>query len=182
MSPQKNWEKEASHPAEYHCCEARRGREFILRLNTGADPVLAIQEFARENGIRFGKVHAAFMGGFAPAKFLIWAPDSSDPENWHHESVATLENLSMLLALGGMIGIRKNHEGEEEAFVAMHFVTGGAWDAPTTGGHLVEGTRVKGAMEFYVTEILGIEVLLPEMDPYHIAHTFPENWYRSNER
>ena len=37
------WELDASEPTEYHVVEARRGREFILRLTTGADVYLAIQ-------------------------------------------------------------------------------------------------------------------------------------------
>ena len=79
------WQKDASSPTEYHFCEARRGREFILRMNTGADPVLAIENFARENNIRFGKVHATFMGAFKPCKYFVWAPDTLHPDNWHNE-------------------------------------------------------------------------------------------------
>jgi len=36
------WERDASDPSEYHVVEAKRGREFILRLTTGADVYLAI--------------------------------------------------------------------------------------------------------------------------------------------
>ena len=61
------WQRDAVEETEFHCCEARRGREFIVRMNTGADPVKAITEFAKQNNIRFGKVHATFMGGFSYA-------------------------------------------------------------------------------------------------------------------
>ena len=57
------WQRDAVKDTEFHCCEARRGREFIVRMNTGADPVKAIAAFADANHIRFGKVHATFMGG-----------------------------------------------------------------------------------------------------------------------
>ncbi len=179
MADKQDWERDASHSAEYHCCEARRGREFIIRMNTGADPVLAIQQFAKEKKIRFGKVHAAFMGGFKPAKFLVWAPDTRDINNWHNESAATIQNLSMLLSAGGMIGVRVNAQGEEESFVAMHFVAGGAWDVPTIGGHLVEGTKVRGVMEAFITELLGIDVVYPSVELPGESWAFPENWYKT---
>ena len=45
------WERDAETPDEYHCVEAIRGREFIIRLTTGADVFLAIQKFAIDNNI-----------------------------------------------------------------------------------------------------------------------------------
>jgi hypothetical protein len=50
----------------------------------------------------------------------------------------------------------------------------------TIGGHLVEGTIVKGVCQFFVTELLDIDVLYPhgEAPPPHAAQ-FPKNWYRS---
>ena len=173
------WELPATQPNDYHCVEARRGREFILRLTTGADPNMAIAKFAEEKGIRYGKVHATFMGAFKPCKYLVWIPDPKDAENWHLEGVATTENLSMLCGIGGMIGIRKKKDGTEESFVAMHFVAGGGWNVPTFGGHLADGTRVCGVMQFFITEILDIEFVSPTFDPYGEADTFPENWYKS---
>ncbi len=50
---------DAGKPNEYHSVEAKRGREFILRLTTGADVYLALQQFAIDHGIRFAKIHAA---------------------------------------------------------------------------------------------------------------------------
>lgn len=181
MAEKQKWEMDTSHPAEYHFCEAKRGREFILRMTTGADPLLAIQQFAKEKKIRFGKIHSAFMGGFKPAKYLVWTPDTRDITNWHNESLATIDNLSMLLAVGGIIGVRINPQGEEESFVAMHFVSGGGWDVPTFGGHLVEGTKVRGVMEVFVTEILGIDVLRPTVEHSGEAAAYPENWYETIE-
>ena len=175
---QADWEKEASSPADYHFVQARRGREFILRLTTGADVCLAIEKFAQDNKIRFGKIHAVFMGGLLPAKYLIWAPDTKEPANWHNESAATVHNLSMVLAMSGMISPRPKG-GKEEPFAAIHFVIGGAWDVPTVGGHLLPGSIVKGVCEVFITEILGIEVLPPQghiADPH--ADEFPENWYK----
>jgi len=170
------WERDASEPTEYHVVEARRGREFILRLTTGADVYLAIQQFAKDHGIRFAKIHAAFMGGLQPARFLMWAPDTSDPGNWHNESAATIQNQSMILSMSGVIHPRIM-KGQEEPFPAIHFVTGGAWDVPTIGGHLEEGTVVKGVLEVFITEILGIDVLLPsDYDPE--SDVAPESWYK----
>jgi predicted DNA-binding protein with PD1-like motif len=172
------WETDASNPAEYHNVEVQRGREFILRLTTGSDVFLALQQFARDHDIRFAKIHAAFMGGLQPARFLVWAPDTRDPDNWHNEEPRTLHNLSMILAMSGIIHPRPVQGGGEEPFPAIHFVTGGAWDAPTVGGHLVEGSIVKGVLEIFITEITGIDVIYPEaevIDPH--AEQFPENWY-----
>jgi predicted DNA-binding protein with PD1-like motif len=176
------WEMDASHPTEYHVVETRRGREFIIRMTTGADVFLAIQKFAQDHDIRFAKIHAVFMGGLQPAKFLVWAPDTKDPENWHNESAMTVQNLSMLLSMSGIIHPRPVRGGGEEPFPAIHFVTGGAWDVPTIGGHLLEGSIVKGVVEVFITEILGIDVLYPTekpIDPH--ADEFPENWYKEVE-
>ena len=148
------WEREATHPSEYHIVECQRGREFIIRLTTGADVYKAIQQFAKDKGIKFGKIHAAFMGGFSPAKMFMWCPDPHDPNNWHNESAASIQNISMLIAMSGMIHTR-----------------------PTIGGHLTEGTLVKGVVECFITEILGIEELLPsDYDP--TTDSAPEEWYK----
>jgi predicted DNA-binding protein with PD1-like motif len=172
------WESDASHEAEYHSVKARYGEVYILRLNTGADVYKAIQQFAKDKKIRFAKIHAAFMGGFEPIKLLVWAPDKQDPENWHNESIYTVHNQSMLLSMSGMIHLRKVN-GEEEPFPAIHVVVGGGWNVPTVGGHLAEGTIVKGVLQVFITEILGINVLYPSIilkDP--LAHGAPENWYK----
>lgn len=177
QKPQHDWEKDALTPSEYHCCEAVRGREFILRLTTGADPLLAIRQFAIDKGIRFGKVHAAFMGAFQPTIYDKWVPNVHDRDDWRQEISATSANLSMLLALGGMISQRPTREGGNETFVAMHFVSGGAWDTGTFGGHLEEGTRVKGVMCVFVTELLEIEVeYQANVKP---GDRYPENFYVS---
>ena len=73
------WEMDADHPTDYQVVETKRGREFIIRLTTGADVFLAIQQFAKDNNIRFAKIHTMFMGGLQPAKFLVWTPDSKEP-------------------------------------------------------------------------------------------------------
>jgi predicted DNA-binding protein with PD1-like motif len=174
-----SWEKDATHPAEYHSVECKRGREFILRLTTGADVYLAIQKFAKDQEISFGKIHAAFMGGFSPAKIYFWSPDPRDSENWHNESSASFNNLSMLISMSGMIHTRIE-EGKPVPFPAIHYVIGGAWDVPTVGGHLVEGTIVKGVVEVFITEILEIEAILPSnYDPE--TDTAPEEWYRETK-
>ncbi len=172
------WQQPATNPTDYHCCEATRGREFIVRMLSGADPVLALENFAKEQNIRFGKIHATFMGAFQPCKYFVWAPDTANPDNWHNESVATNHNLSMLTSIGGMIGVRPTVDNGEEPFVAMHFVAGGAWDTPTFSGHMVEGTKIVGCMQVFVTEILDIDVLHP-VDEYGEAYSFPENWYKN---
>lgn len=172
------WEKDATHPAEYHVVEGRRGREFILRLTTGSDVFVALQQFAKDHDVRFAKIHAAFMGGLQPARFLIWAPDTADRDNWHNEEPRVVHNLTMVLSMSGIIHPRPVKGGGDEPFPAIHFVVGGAWDAPTVGGHLVEGSIVKGVLEIFITEITGIEVIHPQeevIDPH--AEQFPENWY-----
>jgi predicted DNA-binding protein with PD1-like motif len=170
------WEQNASNIGEYHVVEAKRGREFILRLTTGADVYKAMQQFAKDHKIRFAKIHAVFMGGLMPAKFLMWAPDTTDPTNWHNESTAIMQNQSMILSMSGVIHPRIV-KGKEEPFPAIHFVLGGAWNVHTIGGHLEEGTIVKGVLEIFITEILGIDVLLPsDYDP--TSDTAPENWYK----
>ena len=176
INMKEKWEKDATSSDEYHSVECKRGREFILRLTTGADVYLALQKFALDHNIRFAKIHAAFMGGLEPTKFLMWAPDTSNPENWHNESTVTIQNLSMILSMSGIIHPRIM-KGKEEPFPAIHFVTGGAWDVPSIGGHLVEGTIVKGVLEIFITEILGIDVLLPsDYDPK--SDVAPESWYK----
>lgn len=167
------WIRDAQHPREYHAVQVHPGRESILRMTTGADAWLGIQQFAIDHEIRFAKLHAAFMGGFEPARFLVWAPDTTDPENWHHEEPMEIQNLSMLLSLSGIIHVREK-DGKEEPFPAIHFVAGGAWNVPTIGGHLLEGSIVKGALEFFITEVEGIDVLYGP----RFGNDFPENWYR----
>ena len=75
------------------------------------------------------------------------------------------------------VRFRPDGKGGEESFVAMHFVAGGGWDTGVHTGHLNPGTRVKGSMQVFVTELLDIEVQYPadykEGDPY------PENFYYS---
>jgi predicted DNA-binding protein with PD1-like motif len=172
------WEMDARHPDEYHVVKVQRGREFIIRMTTGADVFMALQRFAQDHDIRFAKIHAAFMGGLQPARFLVWTPDTKNPDNWHNESPMIIRNLSMVLSMSGIIHPRPAKGGAEEPFPAIHFVIGGAWDVPTIGGHLLEGSIIKGVVQVFVTEILGIDVLYPTeamIDPH--AEEFPENWY-----
>ncbi len=84
----------------------------------------------------------------------------------------------MVLSMSGIIHPRPVKGGGDEPVPAIHFVVGGAWDAPTVGGHLVEGSIVKGVLEIFITEITGVEVIHPQekgIDPH--AEQFPENWY-----
>ncbi len=177
-----DWEKDAKSPEDYNKVEVNRGREFILRLTTGADVVKALEEFAREQGLRFAKVNTSFMGGLQPARLLIWAPDTENPENWHNEEPMAIENLSMVLSMNGIIHPRpaKGEGKEEEPCAAIHTVLGGGWDVPTQGGHLLEGSRVKGVVELFVTEVKGIDVLYPEES--QPEEDFPENWYEEKTK
>jgi len=116
------------------------------------------------------------MGGFNPAKMYFWVPDTENPENWHMEKTATFENLSMLISMNGMIHTRIE-DGKPTPFPAIHYAIGGAWDVPTVGGHLTEGSIVKGVVEVFITEILGIEAILPAgYDPE--KDSAPEEWYK----
>ncbi len=160
---------------KYKLVEWKRGREWIFRVPTGEDAYLAIQQFAKDYDIKFAIIHSAFMGGFEPAKFMVWAPDSRDASNWHYEALATVHNQSMLLSMSGIIHLRRAADGGYEPFPAIHFVIGGGWDVPTVGGHLKEGTIVKGNMTFCVTEVLGIDAVIP---PEWEKSAAPESWYR----
>jgi len=152
----REWWEEEVPPEGYLTVEAQRGREFILRIVDGQDLIKTIKRFAKDHEIGIAKVHAAFMGGLQPAKFMVWARDTKDPDNWAHEEQATLHNLSMILSMSGII--QPSGEGEEPV-VKIHFVTGGGWDCPTVGGHLTEGSVVKGICCVYITELLGLELL-----------------------
>lgn len=182
MYEMQDWQKPSEELTQYHCVEATRGREFIVRMTTGADPVKALKKFAEDNNIRFGKIHAAFMGGFQPCCYDLWAPDTRNMENKNNEITATHTQLTMLSAMGGMIGIRPDGKGGEESFVAAHIVAGGGWDSSTIAGHLEEGTRVFGVMQVFVTEILDIDVLYPyEVMTSDAFNKYPENWYKSTK-
>ncbi|HIH89053.1 TPA: hypothetical protein HA344_07595, partial [Candidatus Bathyarchaeota archaeon] len=54
MAPRKKdtWEREATKPTDYHCVQAQRGREFIVRMTTGTDVFKALQQFAKDKKIR----------------------------------------------------------------------------------------------------------------------------------
>ena len=157
----------------YKSVECRRGREWIFRVSTGNDVYAAFQRFAKENNIEFARIHTAFMGGFEPARMLVWAPDTNDLSNWHHEEAMDVQNLTMLLSMSGFIHIRKDENGEREAFPAIHYVTGAAWNAPICGGHLIPGTIAKGNLEVFVTEILDIDTYLDD----DVNTAAPETWY-----
>jgi predicted DNA-binding protein with PD1-like motif len=176
-----SWDLPATRLNQYNFVQPQRGREFILRVTTGADAFLAVQQFAWDQKIRFAKLHAAFMGGFQPCRFAVWSPDNRNPANWHNESVMTVHNLSMILALGGVIHPRPVKGGTgEEVFPAIHFVIGGGWDVPTVGGHLLEGSIVKGALEFFITEMDNIDIIYPQdwLDGKQPDINYPESWYK----
>src|SRR5512136_372507 len=103
MTEKVSWQRDAGTPTEYHFVEAKPGREFIIRMTTGADVWLAIQQFAKDQGIRFARIHSVFMGGLQPARFLVWTPNTHDRSVWHNETDMTVQNLSMLLAMSGII-------------------------------------------------------------------------------
>jgi len=162
----REWWAEEKPVGGYLAVEAKRGREFILRITTDQDLIQTIKRFAKDKKIRFAKVHAAFMGGLQPAKYMVWARDTKDPSNWAHEEQATLHNLSMILSMSGII---QPHWEKDEPVVKIHFVTGGGWDAPTVGGHITEGSIVKGLCCVYISELLGLELL---------HRTGVEDWFK----
>jgi len=57
-------------------------------------------------------------------------------------------------------------------------VAGGAWDCPPFGGHLEQGSIVKGVLECFITEIKGIETLAP-VERVYVEDEYPENWYKA---
>jgi predicted DNA-binding protein with PD1-like motif len=84
----------------------------------------------------------------------------------------------MLLAMSGIIHPRPGKDGKPEPFPAIHFVAGGAWDCPPFGGHLEQGSIVKGVLECFITEIKGIETLAP-VERVYVDDEYPENWYKA---
>ena len=66
------WERDAQTPDEYHIVECQRGREFILRLTTGADVFSAIQKFAIDHDIQFAKIHTRYFAGCSPPIKAAW--------------------------------------------------------------------------------------------------------------
>lgn len=160
----------------YKSVECKRGREWILRVPTGSDVYDSIQQFAIDHEIRFAQIHTGFMGGFEPARFMIWTPDTRDPENWRNEDCIEVQNLSMLLSMSGFIHLRKAANGDFEPFPAVHYIVGAGWNVPTGGGHLAKGTIVKGNLEIFVTEVLGIDVIMTEEQKKSAS---PETWYKN---
>jgi hypothetical protein len=75
--------------------------------------------------------------------------------------------------MSGFIHLRKLDDGKEEPFPAIHYIVGAAWNAPITGGHLIQGTIAKGNLEVFITEILGIDSKHEDNVNIHA----PENWY-----
>jgi predicted DNA-binding protein with PD1-like motif len=63
----------------------------------------------------------------------------------------------MLLSMSGII--QPSGEEGEDPVVKIHFATGGGWDCQTVGGHIAEGSIVKGMFCVYITELVGIELL-----------------------
>jgi predicted DNA-binding protein with PD1-like motif len=162
----------------YKASECRRGREWVFRVTTGDDVYLAVMQFIKDNNVRFAKIHALVMGGLEPTNYMVWAFDPRDPANWHYEAMAAHKNLTMLLAMGGIIHQRQLPDGSWESFPAIHFVAGGSWDGPVFGGHLKEGTIAKGNVTFFITEILGLESIpASEQELPALAYTWyvPEN-------
>lgn len=159
------WRVPAEKPTDYHKVEVTEGRKFMLRLNTGADVNLAISKFAKDHDIMFGRIHCSFQGGFQPAKIMFWTPNTVNPEKWDGETTATFNNLAMGLQMSGVIRPRI-YKGVAEPSAAIHFTVGGGWDMPTVGGHLADGTIVKGVCSVFITELLGIKERIPaDYDP-----------------
>ena len=107
---------------------------------THAELGQALDEANKDKNIKVAKIHAAFMGGLQPTKFLMYAPDTIDPENWANESETTEEKHSMIVSMSGII----QYDGVGEPTVKIHFVNAGAWDVQPFGGHLSPGSICHG--------------------------------------
>ena len=174
-----SWRVPAQDPSDYHKVEVHEGRKFIIRLNTGADVNLALAKFAKDYDIMFARIHCSFQGGFQPARVMFWTPNTADPEKWDEETTATFHNLSMGMQMSGVIRPRI-YKGKAEPSAAIHYTIGGSWEVPTVGGHLADGTIVKGVCSVFVTELLGIKERLPaSYDP--TSETSPPVWFIENE-
>jgi predicted DNA-binding protein with PD1-like motif len=149
--------KESSEMYRFH--EGTRGREFYLILRDGVDLLEGITTFVKDKKIRIAKVHAALEGSFQPTKIEYWTPDTRDPSNWHNMSVASFESISQICSLSGIIHPRIV-DGKERTVVKLHGTIGGGWDAPIAGGHFREGTKVKGVLGIFITEILGMDKVI----------------------
>lgn len=171
------WQRPSDEIDDFLSCEFSVGRQFMVRLTDGADPVIALANFAKKKNIRFANVHNCSHGTMNPTRYNIWIYDYNDPEHWNLEGPAVNNNNTMLCALSGMISMRPDGKGGEEPFAAVHFVSGGCWDSGTICGHLLEGSRVRGTWQVVVSEVLGVEQLNPNdfMGP---DYKFPPNWFR----
>ena len=148
--------KEGSLEA-YQVIEAKPGREFIFRLNAGADVLKSVKKFVQDHNIRIAKICAFNRGSLQPTRFEVWTPDTANPSEFT-EINTTIHNKAMVLSLSGIIH-PKIKEGKEVTDVKIHIVIGGSWDVPTMGGHLQEGSITTGTFEFFVTEMTGIDIL-----------------------
>lgn len=68
-------------------------------------------------------------------------------------------------------------DGREEPFAVIRLVTDEAWNIRTIGGHLLEGSILRGAFQVFIQEVDGIDLLYGRPDP----SGFPEEWYREVE-
>jgi predicted DNA-binding protein with PD1-like motif len=154
------WEDDPTSEG-FYAVEAKTGREFILRIQSGADVVPTIQKFAKKHNIKVAKIHAAYMGAFHPAKFSMYIPvvegEGVTKKVVDFKTAPSIEeNLNQVLSMSGII--QPNPRGGDPV-VKIHFITGGAWDVPTTGGHLYPGSIAWGLIHVFITELLGLELI-----------------------
>lgn len=173
------WRVPAEKPTDYHKVEVREGRKFIIRLNTGADVNLALAKFAEDHDIMYARIHCSFQAGYQPARVMFWTPNTVNPEKWDGETTATFNQLSMGMQMSGVIRPRI-YKGKAKPSAAIHFTIGGGWDMPTVGGHLADGTIVKGVVSVFITELLGIKERIPACyDPE--SEDRPPVWFIEDE-
>jgi predicted DNA-binding protein with PD1-like motif len=154
------WEDDPTSEG-FYAVEAKTGREFILRIQSGAFVVPTIQKFAKKYNIKVAKIHAAYMGCFKPAKYSMYIPvvegEGPTKKVVDIKTAPTVEeNINQVLSMSGVI--QPNPRGDDP-IVKIHFVTGGSWDVPTTGGHLYPESKAWGLIHVFVTELLGLELI-----------------------
>ena len=128
--------------------EARAGRAFVGRLDTGSDLVEEIERYCAEQGIVAAQV--TVIGAVRRARYAYYEQDDRRylelETDTHHEIVGFTGNVSLK---------------DDRPFLHAHATFAGASGA-TVGGHLLRGIEVFAA-EVMIRELGGVSLVrLPD--------------------
>ncbi|HEX2767006.1 MAG TPA: PPC domain-containing DNA-binding protein [Candidatus Limnocylindria bacterium] len=124
--------------------EARAGRAFVGRLETGSDLVREIEHFCAEQNVIAAQV--TVIGAVRRARYAYYEQDDYRYRELetatHHEIVGFLGNVSLR---------------DDRPFLHAHATFADA-DGATVGGHLLPGIEVFAA-EVMIREIAGVTLV-----------------------